>query len=142
MVRNILAVSIGIVTYYLLLVISILLKMNIGSSPLYNAFTAYKTGHGELFAKLLEKSLLIDVLLIYPIISFISAFVTGLITRRSKYLMGGLTIIPYYIVLYLIPFLLTFSGNAFFYSVAAIFTLSTSSILGTYVSKKIRKKVN
>jgi hypothetical protein len=140
MKRNIVALISGFMLYYFLVISSIFIQVNFGSSSLRGAFLGNEMNEGRAFYTFLGQSLLLDLFLIYPVISFITGFVVGLIATRRKYLLSAISVIPFYFAFYLIPLFATYSRQAFIYSAVALLTFGISVGLGTYFSIVLRRR--
>ena len=136
MIRHAIAFIIGFLTFLITGSIALFILMNIKGSPLSAAFQAFDAQKGDLFFEYLEKSIWMLILIVFPIISLITAIAAGFVSRKQEYLIATISVIPYYIIFFVL------SGALFhIYSLCAFITMGASVILGTFLSKRIKKLI-
>lgn len=133
MIRYIISFLSGIVTFYGMQTAAIYFFVVIQLIPIFDMWSSFEKEHMHSFARLGDKFLLLDILVIYPIACFATGFVAGMVAKRKEYLMGFLSVCPFYVGTFLIGFMDIYS----FYSVI---TFGLSVALGAFVARIVKKK--
>lgn len=133
MFRNIIACICGIIISFLLVSFAGFIIMNFKIYPFYEFATGSIDKFFELGPTIFQKINMYFFIVIFPIIVFITGLVTGLIAKRKEYLIGIISIMPLYIVFFLLS---SFSIRSIFGLIS--FVLSVT--LGIYIAKTLKRK--
>jgi len=96
-------------------------------------FQAADRGDATVLFGLLEQYLLFAIFLIAPGASFVTGCVSGMIVKRREYATGALTVLPFYVIFFIIT---VFN----LYSLYAFITFGTSVALGAFLAKVLKKR--
>ncbi len=134
MIRNLLVLICGIFSSFLLVGITTFIKLKLNVSPFYEFMSGNLRKFFEPDSRLLEKMIYIDIFITFPLITFLTGLITGLIARSKEYSIGIISIAPLYIIFFI--------SDYSFHSIYALLSFSISVTFGVYISKAIKKKVS
>jgi len=132
MIRSLLALISGVLSSFLLLSVIGFIIMNFKIYPFYDFVNAAVTGDEKKFFNLGEQVLYTSIFVIFPIISFTTGFVIGMIAKHREYLIGTVSIIPLFVIFYIY----SFSIN----SIYAFISFMISVVFGVFISKVLKKR--
>ena len=134
MIRNYLALICGIFLSFLLVGVAGFILANFKIPPFYEFMIGNSRNFFEPDSRLLEEMMYIDIFVTFPIITFTTGLISGLIAKRKEYLIGIISIIPLFIIF-----------NIYSFSINSIYTCISfliSVVFGVFISKSLKKKVN
>ena len=134
MARALIALICGVASSFLLIGLLSFLTMNLKIYPFYDFYLTVQGNSQETFFALAQKIVYVFVFVIFPIISFVSSFLTALLAKQKEILLGILSLLPLYAVFNLYPG--SFSNE----SIYELITFLIFAVVGSYVAKVLNKR--
>ena len=128
--RNLKAILLGITTLFVFAIILTFVLINFDIEP----FNKFATGNFDkaLFFKLTKNIIILYILIIFPVISFITGVVSALVAKSREFFIGLISVSPLFILFF------DFSS----YYLLILLSVTISVAIGTKIALRIKKSKN
>lgn len=134
MVRNIVALIMGIITSFSAVSMTGFILINLQIDPFYHFLSIAISGDGKAFDITGQSVMCYFIFIIFPLIAITTGLVTGLIALNGSYVIGVISILP---LITSINFLAP-SSDSLYISISSLISVA----LGIWIAKSLRANLS